>query len=71
MLRWLARRLNGHLWHGEEIAQAYQRQPDGRMLPSGMIVHMRCLRCGKVEKRHVGARPPTQMPVSLGRAEQE
>jgi hypothetical protein len=71
MLRWLWRRLNGHFWHGEEIATAYMRQPDGQMVPSGMIVHMRCLRCGQVEKRRVGARPSSPMPVSLGRAEQE
>jgi hypothetical protein len=65
----LRHRLYGHLFHGQEIAAAYQRQPDGTMGRSGFTVHMRCVRtgCDYLEKRQMSSipRPKTDPVVSL------
>lgn len=65
----LRHRVFGHLMHGEDVAAAYMRQPDGNMTRSGFIVHMHCVRTGcdyTVKKRLPAiARPRADTVVSL------
>jgi hypothetical protein len=62
-------RAKGHLFHGDDMAQAYRRQPDGTMKKSGYVVHIRCVRtgCDFTETRHIAAvpRPRAETVVSL------
>lgn len=62
----------GHYFGDAGIQRAYERQPDGSMGESGMVVHMRCLRTGCTEyrKRKVSARPSSPPIVSLPRRQE-
>ena len=61
-------RVHGHFYHADEVAQAYIHQPDTRTTsPAGFVVHMRCIRCGLVQKRKFAGhpRPKAEPGVSL------
>jgi len=42
------------------MAKAYRRQPNNEMKRSGYKMHLRCLRCGITDIRHVDSVPSTR-----------
>ncbi len=61
-------RVHGHYYHGDTLAKTYLQNTDGSTYHAGYKVHMRCLRCGLYEVRHLPRgvpRPRTDPVVSL------